>query len=69
MFRNHTVTVLGIPDVAGNQKAPPFEQWADTAVLADAWQEELSMPASVLADRWPRDTYHYLSYARVRPRL
>lgn len=67
-FRNHTVAVLGIPDVSGNQKEPPFDQWADTAVLADAWQEEVSMPASVLADRWPRDTYHYLSYARVRPR-
>ncbi len=67
-FRNHTVAVLGIPDVYGNQKEPDFNQWAETAVLADAWQEEQSVSAAVLADRWPRDTYHYLSYARIRPR-
>ena len=68
MFRNHTVAVLGIPDVSGNQKEPDFRQWANVAVLADAWQEEVSVPASVLADRWPRETYHYLSSARVPPR-
>ena len=68
MFRNHAVTVVGIPDVSGNQKEPDFAQWADVAVLADAWQEEVSVPASVLAERWPRETYHYLSYARVPPR-
>lgn len=66
-FRNHTVAVLGIPDVVGNQKAPPFDQWADVAVLADAWVDEQSVPASLLAERWPRDTYLYLSYCRVRP--
>jgi len=66
-FRNHTVAVLGIPDVVGNQKEPPFEQWADTAVLADAWVDEMSVPAALLAERWPRDTYRYLSYCRVRP--
>lgn len=68
MFRNHAVTVVGIPDVSGNQKEPEFEQWADVAFLADAWQEEVSVPASVLPGRWPRETYHYLSYARVPPR-
>lgn len=68
MFRNHTVAVLGIPNVSGNQKEPDFAQWAETAVLADAWQEEHSVPAALLGDRWPRDTYRYLSYARVPPR-
>jgi len=66
-FRNHTVAVLGIPDVRGNQKVPPFEQWADTAVLADAWVDEQGVPAALLAERWPRDTYGYYSYCRVRP--
>jgi hypothetical protein len=66
-FRNHTVTVVGIPDVSGNQKEPPFEEWAEVAVLADAWEEEQSVPASVLAKRWPRDSYRYLSYSRVPP--
>ncbi len=67
LFRNHTVAVLGIPDVDGNQKVPPYEQWADVAVLADAWVDEQSVPASLLAERWPRDTYQYYSYCRVRP--
>jgi hypothetical protein len=68
MFRNHTVTVLGIPDVPGNQKEPDFAAWGDVATLADAWQEERSVSAALLAERWPRDTYRYLSYARIPPR-
>ncbi len=68
MFRNHTVAVLGIPDVSGNQKEPDFAQWSEVAVLADAWQEEVSVSAALLADRWSRESYHYLSYARVPPR-
>lgn len=67
LLRNHTVAVVGIPDVAGNQKAPPFEQWADVAFLADAWADEEGVPASLLAKRWPQETYRYLSYGRVPP--
>lgn len=67
MFRNHTVAVLGIGEMSGSQKEPDFDEWGSAAVLADAWQEERSVAASVLAERWPRDTYRYLSYARVPP--
>ncbi len=64
-FRNHTVVVLGIPDGMPNQKEPDYEKWREKATLADIWVDNEAVPASKLAERWPRPTYRYLSYARV----
>jgi hypothetical protein len=64
---SHTVAVLGIPDVEGNQKEPPFAQWSEQAVIADPTTDEMGMPASVLGARWPPEKYRLLSYVRVPP--
>lgn len=67
MADSHTVAVLGIPDVSGNQKEPPFAQWSEVAVLADPTTDEQYVPASVLATRWPPAKYRHLSLTRVPP--
>jgi hypothetical protein len=37
----------------------------DKALLADVWVDNETVPAAKLAERWPKDTYRYLSYARA----
>jgi hypothetical protein len=64
-FRNHTTCVIGIPDGVRNPKEPDYAAWRDKALLADVWVDNETVPAAKLAERWPKDTYRYLSYARA----